>query len=165
MPFVRVRKPDNFARWAQIAAAISSGGGILIAGVSVGVGIHQFSQTQREAEFARFEEAQKLHETQAIEARRPYLEQKLKWCTEAIEKAAAIAADANQAKPETKTRFWQLYYGVMAMIENKELEKAMVAFGNAMDTGQVKQLQKLSLHISYACRDEMAKEWSPAWSR
>jgi len=165
MSYVRDRKPDNLKRWVQIIAAVSSAGGIAIAAASVVVGVIEFSRTQHETEVQRMMDAEKLSQTQAIEARRPYLEQKLKWCTEVIEKTAAIAVDGKRLTLETRQRFWQLYWGVMGMIENKELELTMMTFGSAMDAGYFEKLPKLSLHVAYACRDEMAKEWSPVWSR
>jgi hypothetical protein len=41
----------------------------------------------------------------------------------------------------------------------------MVAFGDALTAGaDQKQLQQLSLKITYACRNELAESWGePSW--
>ena len=104
--------------------------------------------------------------TQAVEAAKPYLEQKLKWCEEAIETAAVIATHASGSESEKEQRFWELYWGVMGLVENDEVVGAMVAFGNGLN-GKLPEnrlLRDLSLDIAHACRSEMSKDWSPIWS-
>lgn len=112
--------------------------------------------------------------TQAVTAARPYLERKLKWCEEAVEVAAGIAvygrdstlrAEANAPTGLRVDRFWALYWGAMGMVENDDITKAMVAFGNALRADPGASLNVLALNIAHACRSEMARDWSPAWRR
>ncbi|SOE59190.1 hypothetical protein SAMN05414139_01489 [Burkholderia sp. D7] len=191
MPFVRDRKPDPLKRWVQIAAAISSAGGILIGGVGVGVGIWQFSRTQsedarkfrettdanaRNLASAQAADAEKLRQTQTVEAARPFLEKKLKWCEEATEMASAIANSPIATRPQSEQRFSQLYWGVMGMIEEQTVTTAMVRFRNQLIVDSRRKtplvvnrfgtpLQNRALDIAHACADEMAKDWSPKWKR
>ena len=103
---------------------------------------------------------------QSIEAAQPYLERKLKWCEEATETAAAIAIRESGSELEKVQRFWELYWGVMGMVENDKVFDAMVAFGKGLNGKLPKDqtLRKLSLNIAHACRSEMSKDWSSIWS-
>src|SRR5262245_16336011 len=105
--------------------------------------------------------------SRSIEAQKPYLEKKLTWCEEAAETAAAIATREPGQATEKQARFWELYWGVMGMVENVEVTNAMVAFGNGLQ-GKINDgatLRTLSLAIAHACRGELAKDWSPIWKR
>ena len=114
-----------------------------------------------------------LH-SQAISAREPYLTKKLEWCEEAVEKAAQIAMSPTPDN-EDVTRFWQMYWGVMNLIERESIKDAMVAFGEellvqteASSTSKggnsVTGLTGLARELAEACRDELALEWSSSWS-
>ncbi len=104
----------------------------------------------------------KFVHVQEIEASKPFLEKKLEWCIEAVETASSIA----NAKDSTETgekRFWELYWGVMGMVENEEITKAMIVFGNELKARQ--NLQEKSLDLAHACRTEMGNDWSSSWKR
>lgn len=112
--------------------------------------------------------------TQAVTAARPYLERKLKWCEEAVEVAAGIAVygrdstirlEANAPASLRVDRFWALYWGAMGMVENADITRAMVAYGDALKGDPSASLKGLALNIAHACRSEMALDWSPAWRR
>ena len=97
-----------------------------------------------------------------IEASKPYLEKKLEWCEEAVEMASSIANAGNRAAAEEQ-RFWQLYWGVMGLVENQAVTDAMVDFGNELQKGG--NLKQKALAIAHACRNELANDWSPSWAR
>lgn len=114
---------------------------------------------------------------QSIEAQRPYLERKLSWSEEAVEVTARIA-NARVPSQDDIQRFWQLYWGVMCMIEQTSITNAMIGFGKALkrqqQTGQVlevidpdhpTEMQQKSLLLAHACRLELSIEWSSSWSR
>lgn len=147
-------KSSNLERWLKISGVALTLGGLL-------VGIYQSTTNQ------------------AVEAARPFLERKLQWCEEAVEVAADIAvfgrestlsADPTHSAVRRVDRFWALYYGVMGMVESKDVEPAMVAFGDGLRTAAVgdeagKRAEGLrALAIAHACRSEMSG-WSPAWGR
>src|SRR2546425_3616720 len=58
-------------------------------------------------------------QTYAMNARAPFLDRQLKLYEEAIETAAILAtsADADQLQ-KAEVRFWELYWGELAMVEN-----------------------------------------------
>ena len=113
---------------------------------------------------------------QAVEAARPFLERKLKWCEEAVEVAAGIAVHGRDSVLPTAApapaqpvrpveRFWALYGGVMGMVESQDVTDAMVAFGNGLKSGEASADSSGALAIAHACRNEMARDWSPVWKR
>jgi hypothetical protein len=111
---------------------------------------------------------------QSVEAARPFLEQKLKWCEEAVEVAAGIAVYGResmlppvQSRAATKRvdRFWAMYWGVMGMVEAEEIVDAMIEFGSGLKTPEDKSDGMRALAIAHACRMDMARSWSPAWNR
>jgi hypothetical protein len=67
-----------------------------------------------------------------------------------------------------ETRFWQLYWGELAMVENGGIktknggvEGAMVRFGEELKKQSRSQLalQGLSLDLAHVCRDSLATSW------
>ncbi len=101
---------------------------------------------------------------QSVEAAKPYLEKKLKWCEEVVETTSVIATSDPATTDKQKQRFWQMYWGVMGMVENKNIVDAMVGFGDALNTQKLqRELSRASLALAHACRQEMADSWSPIW--
>ena len=104
--------------------------------------------------------------SQSVEAAKPYLEKKLKWCEEAVEATSFIATSEPSAAQTKVPRFWQLYWGVMGMVENKSVTDAMIAFGQGLKGAEPRDvMESRSLALSHACREEMAASWSPIWKR
>lgn len=115
-------------------------------------------------------EAQRFADNRRIEATKPFLERQLRLYTEASEVAACIAAGPNVIIDHTeiqtaKKRFWQLYYGELALVENVEVEEAMVQLGEAISGGiDQSELRKASLNLAVACRRSLATSWGiQAW--
>jgi hypothetical protein len=134
---------DKLEYGLKIVGSVAALGGLLLAG----------------AQFTR---------NQSVEAAKPYLERKLKWCEEAVETAAFIAtSEVGAVAAATKTRrFRQLYWGVMGMVENQQVIDAMMAFGDKLDAKESSSsLQGASIRLAHACRQEMADSWSPIWRR
>jgi hypothetical protein len=125
---------------------------ISIAGAAVAFcwGAYEFLATQRGQA-----------DTRRIEATRPFLDRQLLLYTEATQ-AAATLATATDAKSlaSAEEKFWSLYWGALALVEDKKVEGAMVLLGNALRSGQKgAQLQPLSLGLAHACRDSLAESW------
>lgn len=110
-----------------------------------------------------------LH-VRAIESRRPFLDYQLKLYTEATSAAALLATSSDSEKLKAaETRFWQLYWGELAMVENGGIsaanggvESAMVNFGSELKQHAVDRtkLQSLSLKLAHTCRDSLAQSWN-----
>src|SRR6476469_7088298 len=105
--------PNALERWLRIAGVTFTLLGLL-------AGTYQYTRNQ------------------AVEAARPFLERKLKWCEEVVEVASGIAihgrasslpASAATASVPRVQRFWSMYWGVMGMVESDSVTKAMIDFG------------------------------------
>jgi len=115
-------------------------------------------------------------QVQAIEAAQPFLTKKLEWCEEAVEKTSKIAT-TEPPDPTDLQRFAQMYWGVMGLIENRDIIEAMKAFdegltnqvpayaGPKLEGSEVLTLTELSLDLAEACRAELSAEWSSRWAR
>ena len=110
-----------------------------------------------------------LH-ARAIDARRPFLDLQLKLYQDAT-KTAAILATSSDAKElgAAEIRFWQLYWGELAMVENGGIqakdggvEGAMVRFGAELQKHSENRstLQQRSLDLAHTCRDSLAESWN-----
>ena len=141
--------PNALERWLKII-------GVALTLVGLLGGAYQFTRNQ------------------AVEAARPFLERKLKWCEEAVEVAAGIAIHGRDSmlpvvapaqSVRRVERFWALYWGVMGMVESQDITNAMVAFGNALKSGEENADATGAIAIAHACRNEMARDLSPVWKR
>ena len=55
----------------------------------------------------------------------------------AAARAETTATSQNHAEVKTATaEFWRFYWGELAMVENREVEDAMVHIQQALDTGK-----------------------------
>ena len=136
-------------RWLKII-------GVTLTLIGILAGLYQFSRTQ------------------AINSAKPFLEKKLEWCEEAVETAAGIAVYGrdsvldHQGTGSTSRRvdrFWAVYWGTMGMVENQSVVKAMIQFGDGLKTSDISGDKERALKISHACREELARDWSPIWAR
>jgi len=140
--------PNALERWLKIA-------GVTLTLLGLLAGAYQFTRNQ------------------AVEAARPFLERKLKWCEEVVEVASGIAVYGRASSlpaaaplppiPRVQ-RFWSMYWGVMGMVESEDVTKAMIAFGNGLRADSASDRSN-ALAIAHACRTEMARDWSPVWRR
>jgi hypothetical protein len=115
-------------------------------------------------------------ETHALEAKKPFLEYQLQLYKEAVKVAQVLATtDDDDIKEKNETRFWELYYGELGLVENGGLkatgggvEAAMVRIANCLDAptcDETSELPYLSLALAHACRNSLAASWGvPDWS-
>jgi len=111
---------------------------------------------------------QRYEETRRIEATKPFLERQLKLYTEASQATAVLATSQDDAtRNGARKRFWELYWGELALVENEIVEAAMVAFGRGLQAGRPpEEMQQLSLSLAHACRDSLAISWGVIdWKR
>jgi hypothetical protein len=114
------------------------------------------------------EQAIRTEETRRIEATKPFLERQLKLYTEASQIVAVLAtAEDPGEKRHAYKRFRELYWGEMVLVENEDVERAMVNVKDAIErhAGQG-DLQSLSLNLAHACRHSLARSWGvDVWAR
>jgi len=106
-------------------------------------------------------ESARYAESRRIEATRPFLEMQLKLYTETALVTSRIATSGDQG---TIGRFWELYTGELALVENREVAQAMIAFGNALKRNKQAELRGLALTLTHRMRESLAKSWgTDAW--
>ncbi len=131
----------------------------------------ELAQAELEAsnlEFTRQVEAEKLAatrqkeaESRSVEAKKPFLELQLALYTEVSQITAKIATskDSNELAI-SQQRFWELYFGELALVENKGVGSAMIKFRKALEDSLSQQiLQGLALDLAHACRKSLDKSW------
>lgn len=101
---------------------------------------------------------------QAHERQKPFVESQMKFYFEAAETAAQIPRTIeSRAREKLTKRFWQLYWGPLAVVEDEEVERAMVAYGEQLKnvTWDAAKLETLSLGVAHACRSSLKRLWVP----
>ncbi len=141
--------------WDTIIKAGSAIAGIATVAISAAVFLAQRQQSIQDFE---------------RETRRPFIEQQFKLYGEAVAVASRLAraADRDLHPPpeEDHQRFWELYWGPLAMVEDTRVEAAMVVFGRSLEdyagergTECSKMLNQASLALAHNARQSLEKQW------
>ena len=153
--------PNRLETWLKIVSPL-----LAIAAFFWGI------YTYRDAERQQLEqvsiEAARIAETRRIEATRPFLDKQLSLYTEATRVTAIIATSTISSEVEAATlRFYELYWGELALVERGKVVQAMIKFREALDDNQTQdKLVRLSLDLAHACREELAISWGvDNWKR
>lgn len=127
-------------------------------------GIWTWRVAQRDKLDAIARENERLAQTRRVEATRPFLERQLELYSEAARVCAQLASAPDNA--QASGRFWELYWGELALVENKDVESAMVSFGQALHymPEDASELKHRALAVAKACRLSLARSWGvEAW--
>jgi hypothetical protein len=100
--------------------------------------------------------------------RQPFLTEQLELCFEASDAAGRLATEPDPAEWEKARReFWRLYWGVLSIVEDPEVEGAMVNLGELVPAQPVNnvELPMTSLHnrsydLAHAIRRLLLKSWN-----
>lgn len=101
---------------------------------------------------------------QAHERQKPFVEAQMRFYIEATETVAQIPRTADIAVREALVkRFWQLYWGALALVEDEEVARAMIAYGKQLKVSSPDPgtLEGLSLNVAHACRNSLQRLWVP----
>lgn len=99
------------------------------------------------------------------DSKKPFLDKQLTLYFEASQAASQLATlPEGKERKQANTKFWELYYGQLSLVESPEVENAMDKFGEALQRYEKKEsglreLQQLSLNVSHACRDSLSESW------
>lgn len=139
--------------------------GILLAVAGFWDGVRRFNQgRQAEAQLA----ATRAREAQVVavrESRKPFLERQLALYFEAAKAASQLATlPQGTAWNNARQRFWELYWGELGLVEDADVQTAMVNFGRALNDlhkGAVPAagLDVLALRLAHACRNSLREGW------
>ncbi|MBL29536.1 MAG: hypothetical protein CMM50_18555 [Rhodospirillaceae bacterium] len=98
----------------------------------------------------------------------PFLRKQLELAFEASEVAAQLATTTDpETWEEARQGFWKLYWGPLAIVEDRDVEAAMVRFSKvipdepaAQITLPVDKLRVPSLELAHATRDLILESWN-----
>jgi len=129
-------------------------------------GVIQFQVTAKlDREALETQYLQTLVEAQR-EAKKPFYEQQLALYLEATDVTSRISEPLSEDdKRVAIVRFWQLYWGQLALVESPEVASAMVAFKNVLvdttltDEDRVTQLRDKTIYLAHKC-DIVPKKWT-----
>ena len=138
--------------------------GILGAIASFLWAVYQWRGSQNELYEQRGYEISKRSEQRRIEAQKPFLDRQLLLYSEAIHITSFLATAAQSPEwTKARDRFWELYWGELATVENKEVSSQMVAFGDALNGqgGRVSEvtLKQSALSLAHAVRQSLDQSW------
>lgn len=98
-------------------------------------------------------------------------ERQLNYYLEAAQAASTLASfnesDGKDIQPErtkARVRFWQLYYGELAVIEDRNVSEAMVQYGRCLRDYDLREcdqniLKKRARSLAQECRNAVARSW------
>jgi len=111
-------------------------------------------------------------ENKRIEATKPFLAAQLELYLQITRVCSSLVTHFDENDPSLFKRhpdyhkFWQLYWGELALVENKDVESVMCLFGETLNSEHIskQQLEILSLRIAHACRYSLDRSWNiKAW--
>jgi hypothetical protein len=100
--------------------------------------------------------------------REPFLMKQLELCFEAADAASRLATESDPVEWEKARRtFWRLYWGALSIVEDPEVEGAMVKLGDLVPPEPItdvqlpmKSLQDHSYELAHAIRRLLLKSWN-----
>jgi hypothetical protein len=137
---------------------------IVGASISFCWGIWTWRTARKDKLSADERDQERYAQTRKVEATRPFLEKQLALYAEAARVCAQLASP--NPDPKAASRFWELYWGELALVENRDVEAAMVSFGNTLHFAPEdrSELQQRALKLAMACRLSLAQSWGvEAW--
>lgn len=103
----------------------------------------------------------KYFDTTEKDFRQPYWERQISLYFEATRSAATLAtSDDEKKRHNAAATFWELYWGPLALVEDRAVETAMIAFGDCLkENCSRSRLQQLSLNLAHICRRSIGTSW------
>lgn len=139
---------ENRARKWDLILRIAGMIGIAIGG---GFTVWQYFRDREDRERTAFMEAQK-----------PFLTQRQALYGDATRAVAQLATGSDPVEmKKAQDTFWLLYWGPLASVESKEVEKLMVQMGRCLQAADCTKpdKQQISLALAQQIRKESASSW------
>jgi hypothetical protein len=120
--------------WLDLTKAV---GTLITAAVAVGGAwwaVHRFFLESKEREALRRDQAQKDHKIQLRESQKPFLERQLEYYFDITKVVSQLSTlPKGQGFDDAKQRFWEFYWGELSIVEDRQVEDAMVNIGYALN--------------------------------
>ena len=97
--------------------------------------------------------------------RKPFWEKQIQCYFEASKYASILATSCDEEeRSNAKGKFYQLYYGMLAMVEDDKVEEAMIEFHKELSSSKnilcgTKKLKNLSLELAWNLRSSIGSTW------
>lgn len=126
--------------------------------------VHQYNNQQAAAAKQQADAAAKLAADREQDLLRPFLQRRLELYFTASDTAATIALSKDKSeRDKAESKFMQLYAGSLIIVEDTEVENAMIAFHQCL-TGQdpcdQSELQRRSQALASRARDSISKSYN-----
>lgn len=160
-------------RWDSISRTVQ----VISVVVGVVVSVLSFNQTRQKDADARLAEAQTRKfesqkysdqrkdeaDRQQIEAAKPFLELRQQRYMEALQAAGVLASPKDHTPDQIRkaqTRFWELYWAELSMVEEVNVEGAMMQFGSSLSPdADPASRQDAAYKLAHALRDSLTHSW------
>jgi hypothetical protein len=129
--------------------------------LTIGLGIFQYLRQQKAQQ-------KDLIRQQNEANKRPFRQKQLELYFLASQTVSSLATEFDSQRWEqARNTFWQLYWGQLGAVESREVEEVMVQIGRVVpdrptDIAEIplKALQRLSLDLAHAIRDQLPEDWN-----
>jgi hypothetical protein len=142
---------DKARSWfaADAVGSYVAVGGLVIGLVTAIVGVATY-----------YDQSRKDAATREFEAKKPFFERQMTFYVEAMEVVGKIAASESPAT-EDLDLFWQIYWGRLGSVEDSQVDRAMVLFGDMIKPKLKPQdcLQIASLLLAHCVKSSWARTW------
>jgi hypothetical protein len=150
-------------RLAMLTPLLSAG----LAVLGVSVSLYQFGAQQeataRKIEVDRAQRENDAKRVRELELQNPFWQKRLQLYFEASEAAGVIASQASGVeRTKAEATFWRLYLGPLAVVEDEQVEGAMVQLGHCLDKSETcdrATLSRRSLALAHSCRQSIGDTW------
>jgi hypothetical protein len=134
--------------------------GLLTIGFGIAWPIWQYTSGLEEKRKSDEKQAKITLFTAEREAKKPFLERQWALYTEATNAASQLATLNDGTDHEkARKRFYQLYWGELSMVEDPQVESAMVKFNEALEANHRDEMRDKAYLLAHACRDSLSKDW------
>ena len=164
---LEVEQLQRDAGWRSWAGLLTPFVSALVAVAGVWIGLHQFT-LQHDAAVTREVQQRQQSDREAAQRRQselqaPFWQKRIEYYLAASDAAATITLTSDeQERRRAEAEFWSLYLGPMAVVEDDDVELAMIRFGNCVDGSEKcsrSEYVARSLAISHACRQSIGDAW------
>lgn len=141
---------EEKSSWVESAPSYAAIVGAIVALVTVIVAVRTYSY-----------QSTKDIQSRTFEATKPFFDKQTVFYVDAMETVSRIANSTTPTQ-EDLSRFWQLYWGPLAAVEDNRVDSAMVIFGKRLGStppASKECLTKISLLLAHCVK----QSWSDTW--
>ena len=160
------QQPQSASSSIEIWKLVISGVGVVITLGGLAYGMWTYFD-QRDDQIAQrgLEIAQRGREIEGLqrESRKKFLDKQFDLYVEVVSTVSRLTTDDQYGGRERDmATFWQLYWGGLGIVEDRGVEKAMVALGRIIpDMASQPRLAKLaSLNLSHCIKNSLSESWA-----